>query len=231
MSKNVAKIEEPGAALTPMDLLQIATEKGADVAQLKELMALQKEWEAHEARKVYVAAMARFRDSCPTIDKDSAAHNSKYASLAGTLEQIRDLLSECGLSHSWKTDQHEGVVSVTCCVTHVGGHQECTTMMAAPDTSGSKNDIQAIGSTVTYLERYTLFAVLGLASKEQDNDGNVPDDPIDSERVEGLQKLADETGSDVPKLCKVFKVGSLAELKQSDYYRAVGMMEEKRKRK
>jgi len=80
-------------------------------------------------------------------------------------------MSECGLSHSWRMDQDDGI-KVTCCVTHEMGHQECTSLKGAPDTSGSKNSIQAIGSTVKYLERYTLYAILGLASKEQDDDGN-----------------------------------------------------------
>ena len=45
------------------------------------------------------------------------------------------------------------------------------TMAAGPDGSGGKNAIQAIGSTVSYLERYTLLAATGLATEDQDDDG------------------------------------------------------------
>lgn len=45
-------------------------------------------------------------------------------------------------------------------------------MSAEPDGSGSKNAVQAIGSTNTYLQRYTLFSVLGLASVDMDDDAN-----------------------------------------------------------
>ena len=41
----------------------------------------------------------------------------------------------------------------------------------SPDDSGGKNPIQSIGSTITYLERYTILALTGLATKEQDDDG------------------------------------------------------------
>ena len=42
-------------------------------------------------------------------------------------------------------------------------------MYGTPDNSGSKNSIQAIGSTTTYLQRYTLFSILGLAAGEDDD--------------------------------------------------------------
>jgi hypothetical protein len=58
-------------------------------------------------------------------------------------------------------------------------------MSAPPDTSGSKNPIQAIGSTQSYLERYTALALLGIATKDMPDadDPPVPDeDIIDTER-------------------------------------------------
>jgi hypothetical protein len=58
-------------------------------------------------------------------------------------------------------------------------------MEAAADISGSKNQIQAIGSAVTYLERYTLFASYGLASKDQDDDGKASGRPVPEAKVPG----------------------------------------------
>jgi hypothetical protein len=62
-------------------------------------------------------------------------------------------------------------VKVTCKLTHKQGHSEEVTLEAPLDTSGGKNNIQAMGSSVSYLERYTLLAITGLATKEQDDDG------------------------------------------------------------
>jgi hypothetical protein len=44
-------------------------------------------------------------------------------------------------------------------------------MEAGKDMSGGKNDIQQIGSTQTYLQRYTLIGGLGLSTADEDNDG------------------------------------------------------------
>ena len=159
---------------TPYSILQLAIEKGASIEQLEKLMALQERHEANEARKAYVAAMAAFKKNPPKIDKDSTVSysNTKYnhASLANVTEKINTGLSAHGLSASWKTNQTDKI-TVTCCITHVMGHMECTSLSAAADTSGAKNAIQAIGSTISYLERYTILAITGLSTHEQDNDG------------------------------------------------------------
>ena len=86
-----------------------------------------------------------------------------------------ETLSAVGISHKWKMCQSPEI-SVTCVLTHEMGHSEETTLKASPDTSGSKNSIQAIGSTVTYLERYTLLAAVGLAAAGMDNDGRAADE-------------------------------------------------------
>ena len=50
------------------------------------------------------------------------------------------------------------------------GHSESTVLEAAPDSSGKKNAIQQVASTVTYLQRYTLLAACGLATKDMEDD-------------------------------------------------------------
>lgn len=236
MTNEVAKIETmelQRAPITPMDMLQIAVEKGADLDKLEKLMDMQERWEKTEAKKAFVAAMAKFSAECPTIDKTkSAHHNTKYAGLAETLEQIRDLLSRCELSHSWKTGQDASGITVTCCITHAAGHSECTSMTAAPDNTGSKNSIQAIGSTATYLQRYTLFAVLGLASSESDNDGNAaPMDFITDDQAMNLEALAEEVGANKAAFLKYFKVPSFAEIAACRLDQATAALETKRKSK
>lgn len=166
----------PASPVTPAHMLQIAVEQNADLDKLEKLMELQERWEASNAKKSFIQAMSAFRRDCPTIAKTREGHNTKYAGLSESIDQIKDLMAECGLSHSWSTEQSEAVVRVTCTVTHVDGHSESTALAAGADGSGNKNSIQAIGSTVSYLQRYTLFAILGLASQDMDTDG-VPDTP------------------------------------------------------
>ena len=118
--------------------------------------------------------MSTFRAACPSIDRTKKSHTGKYAGLAETIEQIKGVLAESGLSHSWRTSQENKMITVKCVVTHIMGHSEETSLSSEPDSAGSIKGIQGIASTVSYLERYTLYAILGLASKEMDNDGAGP---------------------------------------------------------
>lgn len=215
------------STVTPMDMLQTAIEKGADLDQLEKFMSLAERWQDNEAKKAYIEAMNKFREECPVIERTRKAHNSSYAGLAETIEEIKSLLSDCGLSHSWKTSQENGETTVTCCVTHVKGHQECTSLTAANDKTGSKNDIQAMGSTVSYLQRYTLFSILGIASKEMDNDGN---DRVTFEQAEELEKLADEAGVDKSKFLVYFQCGSFNHIPAKQYKNALAAIKQKAKK-
>lgn len=171
----VAQVAIERVAVTPMELIQVAMNQNADVDKLEKLMELQLRWEANEAKKAYVAAMNAFKAAPPEIVKNKKVEfgNTTYnhATLDHVCDKITGALSKQGISHRWRTNQSDGVVSVTCILTHFLGHSEETTLSGCPDTSGSKNAIQAIGSTVTYLERYTLFAATGLAAANSDNDG------------------------------------------------------------
>jgi len=180
-------------ATTPADLLQIAVEGGADIDKLEKLMELQMRWDASEARKAYTRAMAQFRAGCPEISKNKTVDFTSqkgqthytHADLAGAIGQIKSVLTECGLSHSWRTENLQGgFIQVTCIVTHVDGHSEQTSMVCQPDNTGNKNPIQAMGSSVTYLQRYTLFAILGLASADDDDGGKQaqPQEPLSRAR-------------------------------------------------
>lgn len=178
---------EPIAQPLATNPMQAAIQSGASPSELLQFMELQERWEANEARKAFNVSMSKFRADCPTIEKTEKAHNSKHASIAGILRQIKALLNENGLSHSWVTSQDERGITVTCKVTHIQGHSESTSLTAPADTTGSKNAIQAIGSTITYLERYTLAAILGLATGDADDDGNAAGQPV--ERINEDQAL------------------------------------------
>lgn len=165
---------------TPMALLAIAMSQNADIDKLKALMELQERWEANEARKAFTKALAEFKANPPQVTKNKhAGYDGKtsgrvdydYASLDNVTESIQQGLSKYGLAHRWNVEQGQGVIRVTCILTHEAGHSEKVTMEGLADATGSKNAIQSIGSTVTYLERYTLLAATGLAAGGQDDDG------------------------------------------------------------
>lgn len=170
--------------VTPISLLQQALKQNADVATLERLTGLYERWQAAAARSQFVEAMVAFRaDVRPIVRSSTVGYDSKkeggqrvdfkHATLATVDEIVTPILCSHGLTYSWKVvEQAKDWIRIRCTVTHISGHSEHTEMGGPPDHTGGKNPIQAIGSTASYLERYTLIAILGLATKEQDDDGN-----------------------------------------------------------
>ena len=245
MSLQPDVIEAPQAAqmvvaVTPMAMLQVAVEKGASVEQLERLMALQERWEANEAKKEFVAAMTRFKENPRVIEKNATVDfpsakgrtHYKHATLANVCDVIGPALSEVGISHRWETEQLDsGMIRVTCVLTHARGHSERVWLQAGRDDSGNKNSIQAVGSTITYLERYTLKAALGLAEADQDDDAQKAETVvpvISEEQAHNLRALIAEVKADEKAFCTFFKTPSVDGLAAKNYAAAVAMLEKKR---
>lgn len=232
-TKEVAVNEKEMTNQTPADMIRLAISSGADLDKIEKLMLLQEKWDTNEARKAYHQAMTMFKANAPKINKDKsvAYGTTKYnhASLYNVTDKINTELSKWGLSASWITKQN-GIISVTCKITHKQGHSEETTLSASADKSGAKNDIQALGSTLSYLERYSLLALCGLATYEQDDDGQatVTEFINDDELGKLLDMIADKEIS-IEKFCDYLKVESLEKLPKSKYQQAVEAVKNKKK--
>lgn len=160
----------------PLAMAMQAMKAGMSIADMRGMLELQKDWEANEARKAYVQAMSEFKLNPPEIfkRKEVAFNGTQYmhATLGDVTQAITQALAAHGISHRWDTVQNGPQITVTCILTHKQGHSESTTLEGSPDDSGKKNRIQQVASTVTYLQRYTLLAATGLATKDvEDDDG------------------------------------------------------------
>ena len=235
-AKELTRIETN--AITPMDMLRMAIDKNADLDKLQQLVALQERWEANEARKAYVSSMNDFRANPPVIYKTKKVSYStgkgtteySHALLENAAEIIGAELTKHGLSFRWDCEQSDAQVKVTCVITHSSGHSERVSLQAGLDQSGGKNNIQALGSTVSYLERYTLFAATGMAPKGMDNDGGTNAEYISEEQAADLNSLLEETESDKIKFCEFFKIESVDKLPAKAFKQAVALVEAKRKK-
>lgn len=224
---------------SPAELIAAAVSKDTDLDKLEKLLVLQERWEGNEAKKAYHKAMAEFKANPPKIDKDKKVgyDTSKgkvgysHASLANVTDKVNTELSKYDLSASWSTKQN-GQVVVTCKITHAMGHSEETTLAAAADMSGSKNAIQAIGSAITYLQRYTLLSLTGLAAHDMDDDGkSVVEKGLNQEDKDILQDWmvsASTTATPVSaietKVLKLVKKSSIGEMTKKDFSIAVSAL-------
>lgn len=149
----------------------------ADLDKLERMLAMKERMDANNARISFARALSQARAEIPPIIKEATVDftsqkgrtHYQHETLAGIAKAIDPILARYGISYRFRTDQGNGGVRVTCIVQHSDGHAEETTLTGAPDQSGSKNGFQAVGSAVTYLQRYTLKAALGLSAEVDDD--------------------------------------------------------------
>lgn len=111
-------------------------------------------------------ALGKAQGGFTHVGKDGTSHHGRYATLASVLETVRPGLAEHGLSVVQAPASEGSTVTVTTRIMHSSGEWLETTISAPAQT-----DIQKLGSSISYLRRYSLMAVLSLAA-DDDDDGN-----------------------------------------------------------
>jgi len=223
---------------SPNAIIIAAIQKNYDPTFIEKMMDLVERNERNIARRAYIKAMAIWRSNAPEIIKDKHVkfQTSKgiteydHASLGNVTKSISNSMGPYGLNPHWTTEQPDGKIKVTCIITHEGGHSESTSLTAGSDQTGNKNDIQAVGSTISYLERYTLLALTGLATEDMDDDGTGAggaEDPITEDQAANIEtmvtdliaaKLIKDEVDFVSRLNRLFKKDKVDDLtgKQAD---------------
>lgn len=186
-------LSQPAGKIEPMALVQMAIERDMDPERLSALMDLAERNQANQARQEFALAMANFKAEAPRLvknkhvsfkNRNNGITQYNHATLDHILTQVCPVMSKYGLSHQWFTRQENGGIYVKCRLSHVLGHFEEVEMYGPPDDSGGKNRIQQIGSTTSYLQRYTFLAITGLATEENpdEDDGRGAGDAPEQEQ-------------------------------------------------
>ena len=223
------------AALTPLDMLNRAVETGANIEVLERLMALHERYEAAQAKKAFSSAVASAKGEIPAIFRNRGVDfttakgrtNYRYEDFAGVANVVDPILNKHGLSYRFRSAQENGRVRVTCVLSHRDGYSEETTLEAAEDHSGNKNSVQAIGSSATYLQRYTLKLALGLATTNDDDataSSKTEDDFLTDDQSEAITALLTETKANITAFLQTFRVESVSDLRKSQYADAHGAL-------
>lgn len=175
-----AEVQPTTQAVTPLALISQAISINANIEVMEKVFELHQKIQADDAKKVFFAAMSKAQAIMPIVEKSNTASfrtksggnmSYKFASLDDVTKVVRSILPDSGLSYRHQVKQDANNVTVKCIVSHAGGHSEECLMSMPIDTSGQKNALQAIASTVSYLKRYTLCAAFGIATGEDEDDG------------------------------------------------------------
>lgn len=228
---------EAGAIIAMIE--RAATNPAVDIDKMERLFKMHGDVIARNAKTAYASALAQMQPELPAIVergkiKISTSNVQSYARWEDINEAIRPVLAKHGFAITFRVGQVDNKINVTGVLSHREGHSEETTMSLPTDNSGSKNAVQAIGSSTSYGKRYTAAALLNLTSRGEDDDaksaagGFVNEDQIGEmlaliEDVGGARKDALKAG-----FLKYMKVEALADIPAGKFKDAMAAIEAKR---
>lgn len=154
-----------------------AADPACDIDKLERLMAMHERMQARDAEAEFNAAMAAMQSDIPSIAERGAIvvngqKRSDYATFEDINDVIKPIMQQHGFAITFKVENVASGLSVTGILMHRAGHRENTTMLLPLDTSGSKNAVQAVGSSTSYGKRYVMSALLNLTTRGEDDDGH-----------------------------------------------------------
>lgn len=224
-------------------ILALAENPAIPVDRIAAVIDLFRGVEKDRARRAFDDAMAKAKAEFPPILKNrTVKHKTRsgddkeydHEDLFGIASIVDPILGKHGLSYRYRTSSEPNQpISVTCIITGFG-HSEETTLHGGRDESGNKNAMQAIGSSLTYLQRYTLKAALGLAAGH-DDDGEASslrpseqgNEYISDDQVNEILTLVPQSGMPIEQYLRIIKLNSVEDIFASKYAAAKKLLTDK----
>ena len=236
--KAIANVERPLPADPFISMVERAARDATfDVNKFQALLAERDKEGRRMAELKFGEALAQAKRTLPTVVKSREVNlggnrSYKYEDFNAVANAVDPTLTEHGLAYRFRTSSDASTVTVTC-ILFGHGHSEENSLTAPPDTSGAKNAVQAIGSIVTYLQRYTLKAALGIAASV-DDDGRVANGngtpPISPTQLAELNALLEQKPPiNKESFCAYLGVATLEFLPSSKFKNALTELQNKRK--
>lgn len=233
MTNELTKVSQENSSFIEL-IERIASHPSFDPQKMLDLLAMRERIIAKNAEASFNAAMARL--NFPAIEQKSQIKHREsviatYAKYEDIDEIIRPIYSAEGFFLSFDTTREDGGINVIGTLSHKDGHSKKASLFLPLDTSGSKNGVQAMGSTISYGKRYVAGMLLNFVTKKEDDDGNLGLlNPIDAASVKVIADLIKETKADEGQFLNYMKANSIEEISVKDYPMAVNALMAKKKK-
>lgn len=208
---------ERRASEGPMDAMLLAAVQAGNVEAIERMVALKVSLEEREAKREFMAALAKFQRECPPIPETSrvryapsvgVAVSYEYAKISTILAYIREPLAANGLSLAWESDAAAppGQYRSVCTLFHEGGHSRQAHFMVPTESKAGMNPQQKVSSAATFADRQSLVRVLGIrAGGDAEDDLSHDRTPIDADTLEQISQLIVSSKADRPRFMAYVK--------------------------
>jgi hypothetical protein len=216
---------------------RMASDPNVDIARLEKILELRERVRLQNAKADFDAAFAEMQPELPVISERGEIKvgndvRGRYAKWEDVGDAVMPIIAKHGFSLRHRISQADNKVTVTAVLSR-GGYSEETAVSLPIDTSGSKNPVQAIGSSTSYGQRYTTKTILNLRSRytpEADDDGRAAGNaaPVTDEQANALSDLMENVGANPALFLKYYGIESVNDLPAAKLESAIAKLEAKR---
>jgi hypothetical protein len=211
---------------------ELALTPGANIDAIKAILDMQRQLMKDQAERAMNEALARL--AIPHVKKNGKIPLGKGESKADVPfarwedidSVIRPLLMAEGLSLSFTAPPRQsdgGGSTMIGRLSHVQGAFREAEISLPLDTGPGRNNLQAMGSTISYGKKYLAFMLLNIVTEGQDDDG-LKSSQIDADQTDILEKKIIEVGADRPKFLKLFEIKEVGLLQKRDFDKAIAFL-------
>jgi len=213
----------------------MARDPRIEPSRIAQLMELQERAEKRNAEKEFIEAMNRLQPRLPRVTKKGkieftskgVTQSTPFARFEDVDAAVRPLLTQEGFSIAFGTAPYDkGGLLITATLSHKAGHSRTESMPLPFDTSGSKNSIQAVGSTLSYGKRYLICAMLNIVTEGLDNDA-ASIGFVTEQQLNSLHDMVQEislTPERVTKFLETMAAKSFAEIPRAAFPAAMNLL-------
>lgn len=206
---------------------KLALDPNVDPAKISAILDIQERMIAKRAESEFNEAFLRLRGKLPIIKKgDIVAYAVdknkpdglkkeafKFAKWEKVQAIIDDITASEGFDLTFDSTVHPNGTAVVAILHHTGGHTRRTSTPPIPiDSGGGKNNVQGVGSSMSYGQRYATKFALNLRF-EDDDDANLAGIVfISAEQVKQVNALIAETKTDTDRFLRTMNVAAVENL-------------------
>ena len=205
-------VSEAGAV---MDLIaRASSDPAVDVAKMEALFNLQERVMARQAEADFNAAHARVVAAMPRVPKNGIVSlgtgkgGYNFAKWEDIDRFLRPLMIGEGFSLIFDMTAKDGggaVVAAT--LRHSGGHSVTASIPLALDAGAGRNNLQAMGSTLSYGKRYLAEMLFNIVREGADDDGKTGGRQyLSTQQQSELLDLVAATATDLDRFFSAMKI-------------------------
>lgn len=214
-----------------------AQNPSVDVTKMQALLDMQERILAKQAEASFNHALARLTSTMPRVKKNGRVDLGKgaggydFAKWEDMDTVIRPLMRQEGFTLSFDMEHREGGGAVVVgTLLHQDGHSRSARIPLPADGGAGRNNLQAMGSTLSYGKRYCAEMLLNIVREGADDDGDKGGaEYITTAQAKEIRSALKALGADEEQFCKFMRAPSVQDIRSGDFTKAMNAIASKRR--